>query len=629
MLLSKMRKGIFSYIFLGMLLMGGAGLVVMDWTGTYKFAQGSNDVAVIDGHPIKISDFDRLVRRILRSQQMDPKVAYETGMIDQILEIKIVDALFVKAANDFGLAVEDQHVAKQINELLEPMAGKDGNKKEILSRMLQSQNMSEGELVNNLRSEISAKLVRESVSLNYYVPAQLAADLDIYRNESRSAETVFLPYSSVADIKAPDEKTLEAYYETIKFKFTEPESRSFTLAVIDPENFGVKAEVTDAEIKAFYDENLDSFKIQEQRLVQQAVFDNEQKAKEVLAKAKDGKKSLSDAVKDVTGSTKAYTGENAFTQKGLPDQLADPIFKAEIGSYVGPIKSPLGWHVAFVKATEAEHNQAFDKVKEEIRKELLHNKKGDELFAATTEFEDRLAGGESLETLAKELKMTLIPVKDITMGIKDIAALKPYEADENGILEAAFKLQEGETSPLEDLSGGKMFTVRLDDVKERRQKDLKEVKKDVEAQWFENQRQKELAAYVQQTLDKLNNKKMSLNDVAKEKSAKVQSHDGIKRSEAAAQGLKIEAQNVLMSAEKDKFVVMPAEGGLMIGSVTKVDLPQAKSADKDIQTIRELVAKDSSQENLLELVDTLKKQYKTTTNDKLLEQVYGKTEESQ
>lgn len=629
MLLSKMRKGIFSYIFLGMLLMGGAGLVVMDWTGTYKFAQGSNDVAVIDGHPIKISDFDRLVRRILRSQQMDPKVAYETGMIDQILEIKIVDALFVKAANDFGLAVEDQHVAKQINELLEPMAGKDGNKKEILSRMLQSQNMSEGELVNNLRSEISAKLVRESVSLNYYVPAQLAADLDIYRNESRSAETVFLPYSSVADIKAPDEKTLEAYYETIKFKFTEPESRSFTLAVIDPENFGVKAEVTDAEIKAFYDENLDSFKIQEQRLVQQAVFDNEQKAKEVLAKAKDGKKSLSETVKDVTGSTKAYTGENAFTQKGLPDQLADPIFKAEIGSYVGPIKSPLGWHVAFVKATEAEHNQAFDKVKEEIRKELLHNKKGDELFAATTEFEDRLAGGESLEPLAKELKMTLIPVKDITMGIKDIAALKPYEADENGILEAAFKLQEGETSPLEDLSGGKMFTVRLDDVKERRQKDLKEVKKDVEAQWFENQRQKELAAYVQQTLDKLNNKKMSLNDVAKEKSAKVQSHDGIKRSEAAAQGLKIEAQSVLMSAEKDKFVVMPAEGGLMIGRVTKVNLPQAKSADKDIQTIRELVAKDSSQENLLELVDTLKKQYKTTTNDKLLEQVYGKTEESQ
>ena len=286
MLLLKMRSGIFSYLFLAALVMGTVGLVLMDWTGSYRNAGGSTDVAVIAGKPIKSSEFDRLVKRIVRSQKMTPEVAYKTGMIDQILEVTIMDHLLKQAAYDYGVIVDDKHVAKQINDLVTPMATKDVSKKQILSNLLQSQNMSEGELIENLRASTSTELLRNAVAQNYYVPAIVASDLHKYQSEERNAEAVVFLQSNADIVKAPTDVELAAYFDSIKDRYMAPENRSFTVGILSPEALVGDAKVSDADVKAYYDENQDNFRVAERRLIEQVVLDNKEKVEAVLKAAR-------------------------------------------------------------------------------------------------------------------------------------------------------------------------------------------------------------------------------------------------------------------------------------------------------------------------------------------------------
>lgn len=623
MLLLKMRSGIFSYIFLGLLIFGGAGLVLMDWTGTYRFAGGSNDVLTVGDQSVKSAEFDRLTRRILRTQQMDPQTAYQTGMIDQIVEFKMMDLLLKKAAHDNGIVVDDKEVSRQVHAMLKAMPG-EGDKKQILARLLQSQGMSEAELVENLRNDIATKTLRESITRNFYIPSEIAQDLFDYRHEQRAAEIVSIPFTSAADVKPADDKALETYYDTVKGAYMTPELRSFTMAVATPEALaGSKAEITDADIKAFYDENKDSFKVDERRLLQQAVLDSEAKAQSVLKEARDKKKSLQDSVKSVTGDTKAYTGENGFEKAGLPQQLADAIFSAKEGDFVGPIKSPLGWHVAFIKSIQAPQIQPLDKVSAEIRKELQGTKDADALYAATSKIEDRLAAGEALADIAKDMNMTLVPVKDVNMAKAEIPALKAYDKDQERILQSVFSLQEGENSSMSELSDGKMFIVHVDTVTARAQKNLKDVKDAVAKQWLEDQQRKATAAYAKDALEKLEKKSITLAEIAKQKNGKVQNFSGLSRDKEPSADLGPTGLGILMSAGKGKPVVIPTKSGLMIGQVTSIQTQTQKPTDKDISEVQQMLGNDMSQEQLLSMVSALQKDYKTSTNRKLLEQMYG------
>lgn len=625
MLLSKMRSGIFSYLFLGFLLFAGLGLVLTDWTGSYSHGGGSTHVAVVGGERISAAEFDRTARRVARAQNLDTQTAYQAGIFDEVLQMQVMDILMQKAAFDSGIVVADRHVANQVNAMLEPMAGKNMDKKDVLQRVLQSQNMSEAELVHNLRTTTARGVLRDAVAGNLYIPAVLAQDLYGYQHETRSAEAVFIGQESFRP-KDPDAATLAAYFKTVQDQYSEPESRSFTVAFIDPEKLVKDTPLTDKDLRDFYDQNTDSFEKPEQRSLEQAVVGTKDKADAIVKAAKGG--TLQDAVKTATGDTKAYSAEASFGKDGLPEQMADPVFKSAEGDVVGPIQSPLGWHVIKVKKIQPASVEPFEQVKDSIAKELSHDRRADAIFAATTALEDRMSSGESLDEIAKETPLTMVEVKNARLGMKEVAALKNYKDDEEAILQSAFKLKEGETSPLNDPGHGHMFVVRLDTVISKRVKDLDEVKQDVTARWKIEQGRKNAAAYAAQKMQQLEKGETTLAAIAKERNSKVQNFTGLMRAaKSAPAGLSEGNVQQIMAAEKGKPIVMPSDKGLMLATVTSVKSAGGKPSESDLGATREALTQEISQENLLSLVDALQADYKTETNPALLERMYAGTAE--
>lgn len=624
-MLLSMRNGFMSKLFLGLLVFGGAGLVLSDWNGMFRGGGiGPATVATVDGEKISAVEFDRNLSRVLRQQKITPQDAYKMGLIERMLNAEVMQSLTLKSAEHAGLEVDDRHIAERVHDMLTPLlAGKTDpkDKKEALNRILMAQGMTERDLVNAIRQDLTTTLFRQSLMANTYVPDALVQDMLAFRMEERDIRVVNLPLSRMSDVKPATDEELNDYYEVVKTQYSEPEQRSFTVAILDPKAMGIDATVTDADVQAFYDDNSDAYAIEETRSLEQAILTKEEDAKAVFEKAASG--SLKDAVKTVTGDVKAYTAENSFGKDGLLETIATPVFSAKKGDVVGPIKTPLGWHVIRVSDIKEPHTKPLSEVQAEIRKELQQSKSSDQVFEVADQIEDRIAGGESLDVLAKEFKLTLMPVKNATQATLPEQLKSFAEADRANVAQMAFTTAEGEASTVSDLSDGRLYTVRADEVKPQRIKALDEIKSELMARWQKEKQGQANLIDAQQKLDALQKGGMSLEQIGA-----VQTFKSVKRSSDSVEGLSANALTRAGDLGKGESALVMTESGAQIIQVSDVrqskQKPDAKAADEVRQTVRT----EMREEIMLQYLDNARVKFRARTNPELLQKLYQKAPES-
>jgi peptidyl-prolyl cis-trans isomerase D len=129
-MLTAMRQGahskIVKFIVFSFLLLAVAGMALMDVGGFFRNGVQNTNVATVAGRKISGTDFDRTVRRAISQQAMlEPKMAYQLGLVDQYLNSQITDILLQKEAHEQGIIISDKMIAEKIAQLLGPYA-KDG-----------------------------------------------------------------------------------------------------------------------------------------------------------------------------------------------------------------------------------------------------------------------------------------------------------------------------------------------------------------------------------------------------------------------------------------------------------------------------------------------------------------------
>lgn len=625
MFLNSMRHGIFSGVFLGILVLGAVGLMLSDWGNFFRDGVSRTDVAKINGKPIGAQEFDRIVRRSLNTQNIQPDVAYKAGMIDQILQQEIMVRLLHNATNDVGIVVSDAIAAEQIHKLLEPIAGPNGDKKEAWNRILQSQGLREKDMVNGLKNDIATGLLRQTIAGEIYVPQSLTTAFYGWNLEERNISYVNIPQSSVK-VGTPTDDELAKFYSTIESQYAIPESRDISIAVLDPNDLIKKAEITDADIQKYYDEHQDDFSISETRDLEQAVLNTEAEAKKVYDEAATSK-DLKKAVTKVTGSNDAFSKEASFEQKGLTNDLATPVFSAKSGDIVGPLKSPLGWHVIAVKEVHEPGVQPFAKVKAQIKTELTHSSGSDELFELTNQIEDRLADGEKLETLAAEFKMKLINISKATTGSTPFQ-LKDYAVDQSKILQAAFSTNENESSPISEISNGRMFTVHVNKIEPSKSKDLKDIKAEITKLWTTQEIRKQLLIQSLELTKQLDDKKTTLDQIAKKFNTSVKSGKVVRGSNPPA-GIAKDSVPQIMGASTSKAIAIPGTDGVLLANINSISMPQKKPSASELKDVEKNLMLDVQEERFGALMSYLQAKNSVHINAGLIDRLYGQPQADQ
>lgn len=639
MVMQAMRQGaaggVMKFIIFGFLMMAVGGMVLMDVGGFFRSGGvGSNDVAKVGKEKISLPYFDRSLRRSLSQLGIGPQDAYKAGYVDQFLSAQIRSLILARAAADNGILVDNKRVAAQIKSMLGPMVQPGQDPKEVLRLILMNQGMSEGELARAIGEEMSQGLLNKTIEGGFSAGSeQLAADLFAFESETRDVVFVAFPDSEYTSITEPGDEQLKNLYDMTKdVAYASDEIRTLKLIKIKTDNLKNSIQIDDEQIRSVYDSNIELYSEKEQRTLEQALFDKEEDAKKAAEKVKSGT-GLKQAVKSVTGRDTDYLGERSFDKDAIPPEISKEVLAVEkSGASVGPLKTAIGWQVIVVKKISPAQTKSFDSVKKDIRDELLETKIIDEQYALAGTVEDMLAGGASLDEVKKEVDIETIDLPPMNqMGrTKDGSdALKNYEKAKPSILENAFSLQQGETSPMSELGDGTFTGVYVESIQPKTYTPFEDVKADIAKKMKEDQRRVENKLQTMEFLKEIQDGKIAAADFAGSKDKQLQSRANITRRAQPSKPFNERSWANLFEAKPNEPFILDIDGGTAIAWVTSAKMPEEVATGSDqFKQFQTRLVEATKNEALSVYFDSKRDKYGAMVNQRLLDRAYGQTTEA-
>ncbi len=146
-----------------------------------------------------------------------------------------------------------------------------------------------------------------------------------------------------------------------------------------------EAQISDQEMKKFYDENKDKFKAGDQVKASHILVKTEKEATDILAQLKGGAKFEDLAKKFSTDSTASKGGDLGWFPKGAMVPEFDKVaFNLKEGEMSGIVKTQFGFHIIKVTGKRPAGITPYEEVKEQIKSNLLPAKQ-QEIFTKMKE----------------------------------------------------------------------------------------------------------------------------------------------------------------------------------------------------------------------------------------------------
>ncbi len=428
--------------------------------GIENFGGGTSVVARVGGREISANDYARQFQQQLNalSQQFGQPVSAAQARafgIDRQVIASLVDMAAQDAEADrLGVSVGDAVVASAITGM-SSFSGPTGKfDRDTYAFTLQRNNLTEARFETQLRDDMARSLLTGAVRGGFVAPAALSDTLYTWMGERRAVSVLRLAEADLpAPVPAPTEADLRAWYDAHTADFTRPAAKTIAYAALIPSEIEDKVALDDAAVRALYDQRRDQYIQPEKRLVERLVFPDAATAE--AAKAKIDAGTPFDAIVAERGLSldDVDLGDVAQGELGA---AGDAIFALAEPGVVGPLMSDLGPALFRMNAILAPQETTFDQVKDELATEARADAARKEVEGKVEAVDDALAGGATLDDLAKEQGMR--PGQfDYAPGAEDndpIAASPAFRA-------AADAAQEGDFPEAVTLEDGGLAVIEV------------------------------------------------------------------------------------------------------------------------------------------------------------------------
>lgn len=462
--------------------------------GDYAFLRRSDDVAIRVGDAKitaeQVADqYRREMDRLRRSLgQFDPEMARQFGLLDQVVDRMINDAAFQLEAERLGIVVTDDMIRREIANT-PAFRGLGGNfDRNVFQRVLFENGLTEGQYVALLRRDLQRLAIADAIGRGAEAPEVLVDRLFRYREERRVAETVLVQRGSFDNVGEPDEAQLRSAYDDNKDELTQPEYRALTVVRIGVEELAASMQPSEQQLQEEFQQRQAEFRVAERRSMEQMVFPTEAAAAAAAEKTRAGAPFLEVAREDANLTADQATFEDVARDELVPE-LAGPVFSANEGDIVGPVQSPLGWHVFRITKVEPGREPSFAELRDRLRGDVAARLAADSAYDAATKVEDAVAGGAPLEDAARRAGVEAVKVAAVSArGLTPDGQPAAVFVGAPEALEAAFQTPQGETSQLIETKSGMFLLVRVDSITPPRTPPLEEVRARVVELWKAEQR---------------------------------------------------------------------------------------------------------------------------------------------
>ena len=461
---------------MGMLILGLGGF------GVTSFSGGVSKVASVGDIEITTDDYARALKTQVNafSQQLGQPItmqqALSFGIDKQVMQSVITRAALDNEAGRVGLSVGDEVVADEIMKM-DSFKGVSGSFDREAYRFTLSRNrLSEAEFETNLRRDISRELLQGAVGGGFAAPKPMTDTLYAWVAERRGFSMLRLTEADLTTpVAEPTETELKAHYDAHIDRFTKPEAKRITFASLLPEAIAKDQPVDEATLKKLYDDRISEFVVPERRIVDRLVFPDQASAEAAKARL-DAGTTFEELVAE-RGLTLDAIDQGDVSKEDL-GAAGEAVFAAAEGSVAGPVDTDLGPALYRVNGVLAAEETSFEAAHETLAAEMQTDAARRAIGDRVEEIDDLLAGGATLEDLAKDAGLALATL-DYVPGLQGDTTIEGYPAFRT----AADAVQNGDFSEAIVLDDGGVVALRLDEIVPAAPIPFDEAKEQVAEDW--------------------------------------------------------------------------------------------------------------------------------------------------
>jgi len=464
---------------------------------SYLNQAGNNlSIAKVDGYKIALPEYNRAIENV-RNRMMSEGKKVDPAMFDSFeFKESVVDGLITKQLinNDIKKSqfkITDQQLSQYIIGM--PDFQKDGKfSQELYDKVLQNNQLNPKKFEESIRNDLLIQQVRDGLQkLTFIPPSNLTETLKAtsQQREVTVAEFKTKEYMAKANIS---EKDMQAFYDQNKSKFLAPEQVKAEFVVFSLTSILPSITVSEDEVKAFYKTNADKYQNQQQREASHVLIAASKnaapaekakakaKAEDVLGQIKKNPKQFEElATKYSQDPESAKKGGDlgAFGRGMMVKPFDDAVFSMKVNEISGIVESDFGYHI--IKLTKViGEGGGFDAIKPQIKAELIYQKAQDKYAALAEDFSNKVyEQSSSLDVVSKKFNLPIQKTDWISRNESD--KFFKNEALMNALYSKESIKDRRNTEAIE-VTPNNLISARVVDYKAQSTKPFAEVKKSIE-----------------------------------------------------------------------------------------------------------------------------------------------------
>lgn len=468
------------------ILLGFLALAFVVWgIGEYVRPSVSAAAVLVNGEDVGVVRLEEtykqqlaVVEQALGQKPNEAELA-QLQLAERIVGEAIGRTVLRQTAANLGLV----SAVKQLQDLIadnELFRGENGGfdavrYKGMLARIGKSPEQFEAEMGRDLSVQLLGQTVRVA-GVTDTVVAPLAA----LQSAKVSLEVAEIVPAAVESAGQPTADELKRYFELNEQVYRTPEKRD--VAILELSRMAVSGTITvgEEQIVEAYEANKAAYVLPEKRVVRHILLPSMEKARAAAAEIKNKQDFMAAADRLSTDPGNVRSGKK---QGGLLGPIArtdvvkafgDAAFGLPVNEMSKPVQTPFGVHLIWVDAVEPGREQTLADVREDIKQQLVAQENEDVLVRLLEQVDEKVAAGEDLAKIAKDVGMKLEYAKQLTV---DDPRLPP------ALLDMAFATGEGQIGAPIGLSDGGNSYVMVEKVEGSVLPKLGEIREQVVADW--------------------------------------------------------------------------------------------------------------------------------------------------
>lgn len=411
MLIEKLHSMTSSWVSKFLLGLIAVAFVLSGITG-YVFTRVDTSAVKVNGEEVSQQTFyqqyeseSERLRQQLGAQfaALSGSPEFITGLRQSVLNNLINQTLLRQYADELKIGVSDERIKQQIvTSSIFQTDGKFDNS--LYQRMLQ---------LNGLTPDAYANIVREALRLEqlqtglaeseFIVPAQQAQLTDLFFQ----ARKIRLAPFAIDDVMAKQqvsEEEIKAYYEANKSAFLVPELAKVQYISLTRADVEKNIQVSDVEIAQYYQDNKALYVSQGQQRLSHIQVATEEEARAIYKELQDGANFAGIASARSLDKISAQNGGDlSWTSAGtFPKAFEEAANALAVGQYSQPVKVDNHYHIILVTERKDASALPLDVVKTQIADQIRQNLVNNQYFSVEKQIAEKaFEHPESLDKAAE------------------------------------------------------------------------------------------------------------------------------------------------------------------------------------------------------------------------------------